>query len=1083
MRTKLNGLLTLLLALVVHISFAQQKTVSGTVTDQGGLPLPGVNIVVEGTTTGTQTDFDGNYSIMASQGQTLLFTYIGQKAVRQTVGASNSVNVQMEEDAQALEEVVVTAQGIKREKKSLGYAVSSVGEEQLEQKAEGDVGRVLNGKASGVLINAASGVSGSATNIIIRGFTSISGGNQPLFIVDGVPFASDTNAQGDAIDGNVGSSRFLDLDPNNIANVNVLKGLAAANLYGTAGRNGVILITTKGGAAGNGIKKSEISVSSSIFYNEISTLPDYQQQYGNGFDQAYGAFFSNWGPDFNIPNPDSFGDQWRGTTDDGTILINHPYSINDAVSEAFPEFQGATYEFKPYDSVKNFFRTGTVTNNSINASGASEDGKISYNANFGNLSDEGFTPGNKLLRTTIGIGGRAELSNKFTINGTMNYSKTDAKSPPIAASLGNGSTGAGASVFGHLFFTPISVDLMGLPFQSPIDGRSVYYRGGNDIQNPRWTAANAFANQLTNRVFGSTQATYKINDNINVFWRTGLDFYVESNEIGQNKGGAEGYIQGRYQTYDNKNTIWDHTAQLNGMWQLTEKLDMNLNLGATGRRKQFSRQGVTSDQQSIFGVFKHFNFVTQSSLLNSANDPLQRDVTQNILGLYAQAEFGYDNFAYLTLAGRNDWVSNFVENSIFYPSASLSILPTALIDGLQSQNGLNFLKLRAGYGTSAGFFDGYPVASKANLRTRDFVLTGDPIPAISIDDDLANRSLKPELVKEIELGLESRFLQNRVSLDVSVYKKNTTDLISNRPLDPSTGYTLTVTNIGEVQVKGVEADLGISLFRNDNPGGFNWNLNANFTADESTVIDLGQDTDNINIGGLFSDLSNFAVPGRPFGVILGSRVLRDPEGNRVVTSTGDYASENGLFEIGDPNADWRLNVSNGFTFKNFNLNVDVSYRHGGDVYSNTISALVGRGLTTDTQDRVSTFILPGVKNIGTNASPSYVENDIQINNSDYYFTNVAFGPRELQIYDGSTIRLREVSLGYSIPKKMLEKTPFGTLSVTFSGQNLWFRGINTPKGVNFDPENLGVGVGNALGFDFINSPGSRRYGMSVKATF
>ena len=1068
MRTKLNGLLTLLLALIVHISYAQEKTVSGTVTDQDGLPLPGVNIIVTGTTNGTQTDFDGNYSITASEGQTLLFTYIGMKNTTQTVGGSSTINVQMAEDAQALEEVVVTAQGIKREKKSLGYAVSSVDAEDLEQKAEGDVGRVLNGKASGVLINAASGMSGSATNIVIRGFTSISGSNQPLFIVDGVPFSSDTNAQGDAIDGNVGSSRFLDLDPNNIANVNVLKGLAAANLYGTAGRNGVILITTKAGAAGTGKKKSEITVTSSIFFNEISTLPDYQDQYGNGFDQAYGEFFSNWGPDFNIPNPDNFGATWAGTNDEGTILIRHPYSVNAAVSAAFPEYQGATYEFKPYDSVKNFFRTGTVTNNSINASGASEDGKLSYNASIGNLKDEGFTPGNKLQRTTFSVGGRAELSNRFTVNGTMNFTKSDVKSPPIAASTGNGAFGDGASVFGHLFFTPRSVDLMGLPYQNPIDGSSVYYRGGNDIQNPRWTAENAFANQNTNRVFGSTQFSYKINDNINVFWRTGLDFYTERNEIGQNKGGAEGYVQGRYQTYDNKNTIWDHTAQLNGMWQLSEKLDMNVNLGATSRRTEFSRQGVTSDQQSIFNVFKHYNFATSA--------PVQYDEIQNIMGVYAQTEFGYDNFAYLTLAARNDWVSNFIENSIFYPSASLSILPTTLIDGLQSQNGLNFLKLRAGYGTSAGFFGGYPVANTATLDTREFLKDGTLVSSITVDDELANPALSPELLQELEFGIESRFIQNRVSLDVSIYKKTTTDLISEQPLDPSSGYTSTVTNIGEVQVKGIEADLGVSLFRSENDGGFNWDVNANFTADESTVIDLGQDTDNINIGGLFSDLSNFAVAGRPFGIIMGSRVLRDDAGNKVVTSTGSYAEENGLFEIGDPNADWRLNVSNGFRFKNFSFNFDISYRHGGDVYANTISALVGRGLTTDTQDRVSTFILPGVKADGS-------VNDIQINNSDYYFSNVAFGPSELQVYDGSTIRLREVRLGYSLPSKALEKTPFGSLSFTLTGQNLWFKGINIPQGTNFDPENLGVGVGNALGFDFINSPGSRRYGMSIKATF
>ena len=293
MRTKLNGILTLLLAFVVHVSFAQDKTISGTVTDSDGLPLPGVNIVVEGTSNGTQTDFDGNYSITASEGQTLLFTYIGQKDVRRTVGASNSISVQMEEDAQALEEVVVTAQGIKREKKALGYAVSSVGQEQIQDRAEGDVARVLAGKAAGVQITAAGGAAGSATNVVIRGLNSFSGNNQALFIVDGVPFSNDTNQQGSFIAGNTGSSRFLDLDPNNIESIEVLKGLSAATLYGTQGRNGVILITTKSGSASTGPKKTEITVSQSFFTNEIASLPEYQTQYGNGFDQSFGWFFSN----------------------------------------------------------------------------------------------------------------------------------------------------------------------------------------------------------------------------------------------------------------------------------------------------------------------------------------------------------------------------------------------------------------------------------------------------------------------------------------------------------------------------------------------------------------------------------------------------------------------------------------------------------------------------------------------------------------------------------------------------------------------------------------------------------------------
>ena len=576
MRTKFNGILTLLLAFVVHLTFAQEKAITGTVTDQDGLPLPGVNIVVQGTTNGTQTDFDGNYAINAEVGQVLSFTYIGQREVTMPVGANDTINVQMQEDAQALEEVVVTAQGIKREKQALGYAVSSVGSEDLEQKAEGDVGRVLRGKASGVNITQQSGVSGSGTNILIRGLQSFSQNNQPLFIVDGVPFSSDTNSSSDTngtddfVDGNNGSSRFLDLDPNTIESVSVLKGLSAATLYGEQGKNGVILITTKNGSAGvGGPSKSEITVTSSYFFNEIASMPDYQNEYGGGFDQAFGWFFSNWGPSFSregrasFTNPANFPSVYELNPADGTIL--HPYSTASSatgIPAAFPEFQGARYEFKPYQSVPAFFRTGGAANLAINARGSSEDGSVSYNLSASHLDDEGFTPGNNLLRNTIGLGGRAQLSNKFTINGTMNYSRTDFKSPPVAASTGNGAFGTGQSVYGHLFFTPRSVDMVGLPFQNPLTGGSTYYRQNNSIQHPLWTVANAATRQLTNRAFGNMSMQYDISENLNLLYRFGYDIYNERNTTHQNKGGIGGSTQvqsGVLSTWDNNNTIWDHS--------------------------------------------------------------------------------------------------------------------------------------------------------------------------------------------------------------------------------------------------------------------------------------------------------------------------------------------------------------------------------------------------------------------------------------------------------------------------------------------------------------------------------------------
>ena len=505
MKTKFSGILTLLLAFVVQVSLAQ-TTVSGTVSEENG-PLPGASVLVKGTTTGAQTDFDGNYSINASPSDVLVFSYVGYTTQEVTVGGQSTINVTLASDNQ-LDEVIVTAQGLKREKKALGYAVSEVSSEAIENRAGGDVARVLSGKATGVDITSTSGTSGSATNVVIRGFNSINGSNQALFIVDGVPFSSDTNTQGNFANGNNGSSRFLDLDPNNIESVNVLKGLAAATLYGTAGRNGVIVITTKSGSSRKGTKKTEVTINQSFFANEIASLPDYQDTYGGGFDQSFGWFFSNWGPAFEAGGVDGYLNDPAQLIDENAT-VEHPYSSSafldnflggDNILE--DEFQDQRYEWRAYNNVEQFFRTGAISNTSINVNGSSEDGKVNYNVNFGHLDDEGFLPGNTVRRNNLSLGGRAQLSNKFTISGTLNFTRTDFVTPPVAASLGNGTTGF--SVFANVFFTPRNVDLANLPFSIPETGGSIYYRDGNDINNPNWIVENAKDSQLTNRVFGTT---------------------------------------------------------------------------------------------------------------------------------------------------------------------------------------------------------------------------------------------------------------------------------------------------------------------------------------------------------------------------------------------------------------------------------------------------------------------------------------------------------------------------------------------------------------------------------------------------
>ena len=1060
------------MALIVQVSFAQEKTVSGTVSDNTG-GLPGVSVIIKGTSTGAETDFDGKYSIRAKSGDVLVFNYLGYKTVEKTVGSANVIDVTLEEGGEVLDEIIVTAQGIKREKKALGYAVSKVDSEQLEQRSEGDIGRLLSGKASGVNIQTQSGVSGSGTSILIRGMSSFSGSNQPLFVVDGVPFSSDTNAQGNFVDGNNGSSRFLDIDPNNIESVNVLKGLAAATLYGTQGRNGVILITTKSGSTGRSAQKQEITVSSSVFFNEIASMADYQNDYGGGFDQAFGWFFSNWGPKFERDGPGGWG---SSSAFDSAGTLEHPYSTASTatgIPQAFPEFAGARYEWRPYNSVGDFFRTGVVRSNNINIRSSSEDGKINYNINYGSLDDEGFTPGNSVGRNTLSIGGNAKLSNKFTVSGTMNYARTNFKSPPVAASYGSNVGGSNASIFGNLFYTPRSVDLMGLPFENPIDGSSTYYRQNNSIQHPLWTVKNAGNTQLTNRVFGNALLSYALNDNINVNYKFGFDTYSENNSNFSNKGGKTGSVanqSGVYETWNNTNTINNHNLTVSGNYDLSDDLNLGFTVGFDSRSDIFDRSGVSSTGQQVFGVLRHFNFAVQ--------DEIQAFQRRNILGAYGSAVLGYKETAYLTVQSRTDWVSNLSsENrSVSYPSASVSFLPSKAFEFIQDSDFVNFLKVRASYGSSASFASGYPVSTTLSLNTQAFNTDeGVDIVTNSTSSFLGNPDLKPETINEIEFGLEGNFLDNRLTVDFSIYRRITNDLRVNRPLDPSTGYDNTLTNVGEIQNDGIELDLGIDIIRNEG-NGLNWNTNFNYSSSEAIVTDLGLDTDIVVFAG-FSNRGNAAIVGESLGTMIGSAIDRDDNGNFKVNGSGSYVIKNGNNIIGDANPDFLLNMSNQISFKNFNLGFLFNWTQGGDMYSQTVQTLLGRGVVNQAGiDRANSFILPGV-------NPAGETNTTQINNSTYYFSNVLYGPDEMGVYDATVFRLQELSLGYSLPSNMLEKTPFGSLSVTFSANNLWFHAPNMPENTNFDPNVAGLGVGNGRGFEYLNGPSSRRYGLSVKASF
>lgn len=1074
MKSNLSRILTLLLVLSVQLTFAQvQRTVTGTVTDGDGLPLPGVNVIIRGTTTGTQTNFDGEYTIEAQKGDVLVFSFVGMQTAEYPVQDVTVIDVVLQPDAAQLEEVIVTAQGIKREQKALGYAVSTVDSEQISQRPEGDIGRVLQGKAAGINITSTSGTSGSGTNFIIRGYSSISGSNQPLFIVDGVPFDGGQNNQSSFFDNNTESSRFLDLDPNNIEDVKILKGLSATVLYGERGRNGVVLITTKNSASVEARRKTEVTVSQSLFFVE-PILPDYTQEYGGGFQQSFGFFFSSWGAAFDQDLSDNR--LFRGVAPDGTSLVAHPFSqLNDPrLRNAFPEIAASDYRYQPYNPVENFFRTGRVSTTSVNINGGTED--ASFNLNYGLLDDIGFTPGNSLLRNNVGIGGSAKLANNFTVNATMNYSKTDYKTPPIAASAGSGTVGQGASVFGDVMYTPGSIDLMGMPFQTPT-GRSIYYRSGNDIQNPRWTVANSKVTQQTERIFGSANLTYNFNDNLSLTYTAGLDTYTEFNSYGQQKGGVDGNPLGIFRTIQARNTIHNHDLKFFGNTNLSEDFDINVVLGATSRRDQYEQDGVESTNQLAFGVLEHFNFVEHNTVNSFSGNNIGFFSEQNQIGIYADATLGFRNYAFFNVAARNDWSSALEKEnySLFYPAVSLSVLPTAAFEGLRSEGGLNYMKLRVGYGTSAGFPNPYQTRNTLALNARLFVdREGAVVSGNTVSNRLGNPDLAPERINEVEIGMDSRWFNNRFTLNASVFRKISTDLITDLALDPSTGFTVTRINAGEMENNGVEVDFTLALVKTPN---VNWTIGGNFYADEPVVTDLPEGIEQIALTSTIGGRpANYAIEGEPYGVLRGPAILRDENGNRVVGADGNYLQDPDLQIIGDPNPDWNAGITTNFSYKAFSFYALVQYRHGGDIFSQTAGATEGRGVIAVPVRRESTFILPGVQQDGS-------ENTVQITAANLYFSNLGFGPSELQIYDGTTLRLGEVSFGYRMPERYLENTPFGSFSINLTGSNLWYRAFNFPEAINFDTNTLSTGVGNGQGIDYISGPSSRRFGFSVKTTF
>ncbi len=1055
--------------------WAQDRTISGNISsDEDGSGLPGVNVIIKGTTVGTTTDVNGSYTLdVPSDGGTLVFSFIGLASQEIEIGARSVVDVVMSSEVEELQEVVVTALGITKEKAALGYAVTSVGGSQLEARPEADIARLLRGKVPGVDITSQSGVTGTGTNIIIRGYSSISVSNQPMFVLDGVPIdASTYRDRGFTQGGATASSRFLDLDPNNVAEVSVLKGLAATVLYGEAGRNGVILITTKTGQLGGpvGNKKVEVSFSQSYFVNKVASLPDDQDNYGNGWQNRAAAAFSNWGAPFDQPN--------RNGLTDGTI--KHPYD-RAVWHGVFPELIGARWKYQAYDNLQNFFVDGSQKNTSLGIS-ARVGNNSSIKANYGWTKDDGYIPFNEYTKHNFSLGANTQLSNGLKLTASFNYIESQAIKPPTAPSRNSNSTQV--SLFGNVMYTPRSWNLFGLPYERPDTHGSVYYRGNNGMQHPLWTLHNAHDRDDVTRFIGNMGLSYEIADFLSISYRLGIDRTSLMNNHMINKNGVQGYaVNGRYMTSNRNNVNYDQTVNLNGSVELNQDLDLSFIVGANLKSRNYELHQINSSEQFIYNFFDHSNFST-----TTANSYYLRE---NTYGAYANLSLSYKDYAFLEASARNDWTSTLEpENrSVLYPSTSISVLPLKALD-INNEN-LNFLKVRFGFGTSAGYPSPYSTRGSLNTSTNVFKTgAGITLNSNSVSNFYANAGIQPEIHKELELGIEGKFLKNRVGIDISAYTKDSEDLIINLELDQSTGYSSSTVNSASINNKGIEAIISVVPVQSRD---FTWEIAGQFSKLESEVLSIADGISKVYVAG-YTGRGNIAIPGMPYGIMEGSTIARDYGSLDGLDHTQVHSDDRlnytpfldanggytylGTGMIGDPQPDFVYGVTNTLSYKWATIRVQFDHQVGGDMFTTTVSTMTGRGILGNTGfDRFVPVITSGLKLDGTPFTKQTTANQ-------HYWPNTGVFYDEQSVYDASTMRLREVSLSLVAPKSFLNGTPFGNASLTLSAQNIWHLSYNTPKDSNFDPEVSSYGTGNNVrGFDEMTGPTAKKYGATLSLTF
>ncbi len=1036
---KLTFLLTCLFLVGVGLVNAQSKSVSGKVfSADDGQPVIGATVKVKGTSQGTITNTDGEFRIsLPGSEKTLVVSYVGLKTV-EIEGISNMV-IKLQSDSKLMDEVVVTALGIKREKKALGYSVSNVDGGDLQKSNEPNVIEGLAGKVAGVQVTGTSGTPGASSRIIIRGQKSINLSSQPLVVLDGQIIDNSINnnaGSGTNIGGVDDSNRAIDLNPEDIESVSVLKGSAAAALYGENARNGVIIYTSKKGTKKKGLG---VDFTASTGFDVLSNMIDLQHTYAAGTNgTTYVA-------------PAQYGSDGFATT--------------TGTNQSWGPLISSVSGLKAYDNVKNFFKTGKTQNYNVAFSGGGDKG--TFRASLGHLDQTGIVPNTSLKKTTFNVNTEYNLTDKLTVGGDVLFTNTSG----VRAQKGSNVAGIMLS----LLRMPTTYDVR--DYQTSQGYNKNYYAY---YDNPLYTVYNNPYKDQTNRMILNGHINYKYSKWFNAMLRAGADTYTTHAEqdysyTSNGNSTADGLGQVYIDTYNK--SLYNVDLIFNGLVSLTDNINLNYNAGGS------INSAHSNDLYSIGSTMLEIN---QYNLSNFSTFTAQNyDSKQIKEGIYGSLEFGFYDQFYLTVTGRNDWNSTLPKNnrSYFYPSILGSWLFSKT---LSLPSWVSLGKLRGSYAST--YASPGPYNTLTTYTTPYYYDTFGPqlyspyggVGAYGYSTTLKNPDLKPEHNKEYELGLELE-LFNRLHLNASAYKSTNYDLLVTAPIAPSSGFSYSYTNGPSVENKGLEIELGYDILKGKD---FAWNVTVNWSLNRNKVIAL---QDNLNYSAEGSDYFSGSSPipaivlGQPLGVFYGSYYERNSAGKLIIGSDGLPILATDSKIIGDPTPSWLGGIRNNFKYKGISLSFLLDIRKGGDIWDGTLARLNRLGVTqASANDRSATYVIPGVLEDGS-------VNNIAISNKAYYVSYVGDGSgsaNETAIEKNiNWLRLRDVSLGYNFTK-LLSRTPslsfVRNAELSFSARNLFI--ITNYKGI--DPENSFAGSSsNSVGFDYFNNPSTRSYYLTLKFGF